>query len=569
MATELSFMPIGTQVNTKDGLERVADVDPRLTRSYYFDSRLLTAEDLNRDQIYLDGRLREVGQALGYGILRGLEISLSPLDGVITVKTGIGVTRAGRVLELTRELNIDIGDRATIFELNNGSSRRFDRALYVVVVSYAEVGTDVAEAFPTDLSANRAYQYDVISEGVQLSLMRLPQAFGQQNSISLRANLLREWLGDNTAGGFVPEDGVALGVLAVTNGKPLWLDAELLRQPLRAYNKAGDLQQDLARRYENVLADLLAERMHSSLNGDFAAADYFRLLPPVGSLPKDAINPVTGRQGYFPKNFNIWTAPVRVSDIELLRAESMALPPIDLSSGEPIDIIVLAPLSNALYGQFAQRLERPLDTQTRLLPAQDLLRLRLYPQPPVHELDTDKNTWQSIWDRIGSDDLFYIRRPLRAAETRLSSIVLAQGVHLPPPPPAIEIPTPADGGLLQNEDGAFLNRINLKQLTQLRPSEDNDAVDAIKTIVQKFGDDALATQLVANALIRIERSYDKVVWPTLLALAAKENALAKFVDQLQNPEFADLNTGKLVNKVGSDFGFDNTLLDAWAKLADS
>ena len=103
----------------------------------------------------------------------------------------------------------------------------------------------------------------------------------------------------------------------------------------------------------------------------------------------------------------------------------------------------------------------------------------------------------------------------------------------------------------------------------MRPSEDNDAVDAIKTIVQKFGDNALTTQLVANALIRIERSYDKVVWQTLLALAAKENALAKFVDQLQNPEFADLNTAKLVNKVGSDFGFDNTLLDAWAKLADS
>ena len=220
MAIELTFTPLGTQFKTLIGLERVTDVDPRLTRSYYFDSRLLTAEDLNRDQIYLDGRLREVGQALGYGILRGLETSLSNVDGTITVNPGIGITRDGRVLELTRELSIDLGDRATLSELNKGSFRRIDRSLYVVVVRYTENGTDVAEAFPNDLGGQRNFQYDVISEGVQLSLVRLLQPLGNQNTISLRANLLREWLGDNTGGGAVPEDGVALGVLAFSNDKP-------------------------------------------------------------------------------------------------------------------------------------------------------------------------------------------------------------------------------------------------------------------------------------------------------------------------------------------------------------
>ncbi len=569
MAIELTFTPLGTQFKTLIGLERVTDVDPRLTRSYYFDSRLLTAEDLNRDQIYLDGRLREVGQALGYGILRGLETSLSNVDGTITVNPGIGITRDGRVLELTRELSIDLGDRATLSELNKGSFRRIDRSLYVVVVRYTENGTDVAEAFPNDLGGQRNFQYDVISEGVQLSLVRLLQPLGNQNTISLRANLLREWLGDNTGGGAVPEDGVALGVLAFSNDKPQWLDTELLRQPLRAYNKASDLQQDLARRYENVFRDLLQERTQSSLNSDFAASDYFRLLPPVGSLPKDAIDPVTGRQGYFPENFNIWIAPVRASDIELLRTESMALPPIDLSLGEPIDIIVLAPLPNALYGQFAQRLERPtINTNAiKFLPAQDLLRLRLYPQRPVHELNTDKGTWQDIWDRVTQDQLFYIRRPLRAAETRLSGIVLAQGVPVPVVPPQ-SLPTPADRGLLQNEDGAFLNRTNLHLLARLRPAQGDKGVTAVNAIQAGFAGNALITQQISSALMRIERAYDTVLWQTLLSLT-QSSQLANFVEQLLDTANADIKTGTLVASLGTRYSLDASLITEWSNIANA
>lgn len=565
MAIELTFTPLGTQFKTRVGLERVADVDPRLTRSYYFDSRLLTAEDLNRDQIYLDGRLREVGQALGYGILRGLEASLDTGDGTITVNPGIGITRAGRVLELTRQLSIDLGDRAALSELNNGRFRRIDRALYVVVVRYSENGTDVAEAFPTDLGSQRSFQYDVISEGVQLSLVRLPQPLGNQNAVSLRANLLREWLGDNTAGGAVPEDGVALGVLAFSDDKPQWLDTELLRQPLRAYNKAGDLQLDLARRYENVFSDLLDELS----NRDFAASDYFRLLPPVGSLPKEAINPVTGRQGYFPENFNVWTAPVRASDIELLRAESMALPPIDLSLGEPIDIIVLAPLPNALYGQFAQRLERPtINTNTiKFLPSQDLLRLRLYPQRPVHELNTDKGAWEEIWNRVTQDQLFYIRRPLRAAETRLSGIVLAQGVPVPEEPPQ-SLPTPADSGLLQNEDGAFLNRTNLALLTRLRPAQGDNGMAAAAAIQAGFAGNALVTQQISSALMRIERAYDTVLWQTLLSLA-QDGRLADFIEQLLDTGNAAIKTGALVAGLGASYSLDASLITEWSNIANA
>ncbi len=573
MANDL-FQPMGNQVVQRQGLERVADVDPRLTRSHYFDSRLLTAEDLNRDQIYLDGRLRELGQALGYGIIRGLELTLDASEATLTLQAGMAVSRAGRVLEVTRELKLDLTARAFISELNNGRFRRIDRALYAVVIKYSEQGTDIAEVFPTDLGENRRFSYDVMTEGVQFSLVRLPQAFGQQNEVVIRANLLREWLNDATAGGAVPEDGVGLGILAVANDRPQWLDSELIRQPLRANNKPGDLQADFCRRYNRLLVDVQQQRAGASLSNDFAASDYFRLLPPVGLLPKEAINPMTGRQGYFPEHHNVWIAPVRLSDVEQVRLESMSLPLIDLSSREPADIVVMVPLSNSDYGQSAQLLERPATTGGNPLPSQNLLRLRLFPTIKPHELDTDLAAWTQIWDKLNASSypLFYIRRPLRAAETRLSGIVLARGVPLPPNPPAA-LPTPADNGLYLNEESTVLREFNLTMLQSLRPVEGNEASDAAQKMRENFSTDLTITKLVAQLMIRIERQYDEVFWPTVLALSTGSDAvggnLKPLLDRLLDEDNQETATGLIVADGAGDLNLSDTLAEQWKLIAEA
>ncbi len=570
MATDLSFKPIGNQVNQRQGLERVADVDPRLTRSHYFDSRLLTAEDLNRDQIYLDGRLRELGQALGYGIIRGLELSLDVATGKLTVQPGLGVSRAGRVLELTRNLVLDMADRAQLSDLNNGNFRRLDRALYAVVVKYSEQGTDVAEVFPTDLGENRRFSFDVMTEGVTFSLVRLPQPLAQQNEVIIRANLLREWINDPTGNGAVPEDGLALGVLAVSNDRPQWLDTELLRQPLRANTRPGDLQQDLGRRYDSLLADVIQQRATASLTKDFAATDYFQLLPPVGQLPQDSVDPVTGRQGYFPEHFNIWIAPVRLSDVEFVRAESMSLPPINLSSREPVDIVVMAPLTNADYGKLAQALERPATKGGDPIPAQNLLSLRLFPTVKPHELNTDRDAWLAIWSKIATSGqpVFYIRRPLRAAETRLSGITLAKGVPIGNAAPAA-LPSPADNGLYLDETQIFLREINFELLLSLRPPVDDTASDAAKKMQDTFAKDAGNTKFIALLLIRIERQYDAVFWQTLgeLVNASDSLNLKSFLDVLVEKENLSLPTGELVAKVAGEFKLSTALADRWLELA--
>ena len=85
------FAALGVQAPPVPGLPDEADLNPLLTRTHYFDGRLLTAADLTRDQLYLDGRLREIGQALGSGVVRGLETTLA--GGRIEIAPGIDVDR--------------------------------------------------------------------------------------------------------------------------------------------------------------------------------------------------------------------------------------------------------------------------------------------------------------------------------------------------------------------------------------------------------------------------------------------------------------------------------------------
>ena len=126
--SDILFHPLGTPVASGEGLDHIADIDPRLTRTHYFDGRLLTAEDLTRDQLYLDQRLRELGRVLGSGIMSGMELSLDRFTGLLTLQPGQALTPAGRVLELGSPLQVNLGDRAVIAGLNDGNYRRFNRA---------------------------------------------------------------------------------------------------------------------------------------------------------------------------------------------------------------------------------------------------------------------------------------------------------------------------------------------------------------------------------------------------------------------------------------------------------
>jgi hypothetical protein len=557
------FQPLGSPVPAGGGSPRDADVDPRLIRTNYVDGQLLTAEDLTRDQIYLDQRLREAGRILGSGVARGLALSLDLASGRLRLSPGQAVTAAGRVLELRRELEVDLGDRALIASLNGGSFRRLNRALYAVVLGHVEVGSDIAEVFPKDLGAERGFRYGVVTESVQLGLVPLPTALPEQSALAVRARLMRELAGNGPARALVPEDSVALGVIAIRDDRPQWLDPELLREPLRTELSANALASDVARQYERLLTDVLAARQAGGLTGDFAAGEYFSLLPPTGKLPRDGLDPVSGRQAYFPEHFDVTIAPIRRSDVALIQRESMGLPPIDLGSSEPVSVVVLAPLRNVVYGQLALQLERSPAADPRRLPQLDLLRLKLYPTRPVHALDTDAAVWGSIWDRVEDGELIYVRRPTRAPETGISAIVLARGTALPPGQEPTD--SAADGGgLLESEDDVRLRWINFDRLSRERPAPNAAGTAAAATLGVEFPGSPELVAACLSALLQIPARYDAVVWETLLALA-RADALPGFPDALRESDAATA-LGTRVATIGAGLGIDAGLLARWTEL---
>jgi len=578
---EILFQPLGDPIAAGESLEHIADIDPRMTRTHYFDGRLLTAEDLERDQIYLDQRLREIGKVLGHGVINGLDLSFDPFSGLLTLAPGQAMTPLGRVLQLNSQLLVSLGDRALIAQLNHSKYRQFNRALYAVVLRYVDVATDIAEVFPTDLASKRGADYALVTESVQMGLVPLPVPLVQQNPLHLRAALMREFLGNQLADALIPEDSVALGVIAIQNDTPQWLDSQLLRQPLRKESGAASLQQDLSRQYEALLADIFTTRASGSMNNQFAAADYFSLLPPVGTVPKDAVDAVNGHQGFFPEHFNVHIAPIRLSDVELIKAESLLLPNIDLNSTEATDIVILAPLANNDYGRYGAQLEREYNPVNRRLPQLDLLRLRLYPVQPVHAIDTDATVWQNIWDTLADGQLMYVRRPVRAAETAVSGIVLALGTSVPAPvetptpnpvPPSDGTdtesnPNPSDpGSLIESEDSVFLRFLNFKLLAEIRPPQNNDSNTALEQLIAIQQENTLAVRQANAFLLRVERHYDPVVWPTLFALIER-GALAKMLDALQQvDETHPAATGKRVLESGPDLDLPDTLLRRWEEL---
>jgi hypothetical protein len=550
--TEITFQPLGDPLAAGEALERVADIDAKLTRTHFFDGRLLTAIDLERDQQYLDQRLREVGKVIGSGVLDGLSMSFEKSSGLLTVESGHGISAGGRVLHLDSRLIVDLDDRSLISQLNSGQYRQLNRALYCVVLKYVEVATDVAEVFPTDLSTKRGADYALVTEAVQLGLVPLPIAQPQQSELKTRASLIAELADDSTWEHLIPYDSISLGIVAISQDQAQWIDAELTRKNI--HELQGDFVPStamLARRYCSVYKSILSERLSGALNNDFAATDYFTTLPPSGLLPKDTINPMQGTQHFFPENYKVNIAPVRQSDLALIEEESLLLPPLQLRNGLPEDVVVLVPLTDESYGYFSQQLERGDGSAEPRIASFDLLRLYLYPRTAVHEIDTDETAWQEIWSQLVDHTLVYVRRPVRAAETGISGIVLAQGAELPPP---AETPAPSEvpsGDLIEDEDTVFLRFINFEWLSKAYPPTSTEEEKAFEKLANNFKNDALFVRKLLAFFVAVERQYQAVIWRTSLLLADAEG-VETFLEKIESLDFHPASTGKRLHEMLSN-----------------
>jgi hypothetical protein len=76
-------------------------------RTWFFNGRLLSAEDLRREQMLREAGQRRLAQLLGCGINRGFRIDWSGGSSTLTVGAGLGVTPAGDVIE-TGDFTLDL-----------------------------------------------------------------------------------------------------------------------------------------------------------------------------------------------------------------------------------------------------------------------------------------------------------------------------------------------------------------------------------------------------------------------------------------------------------------------------
>ncbi len=457
MSHDSPFFPLNSAPDA-DPRRNISSLDPKLSRTNYYDGRLLKAADLTRDQLYLDERLREVGRVLGHGIVRGLEVKINR-DGVMRVSPGLAIATSGRVLELEGEsLAINLYDSAQIASLNQGF-RRFERGLYAVTLQYAEAGSGSAEIYPRDLEGERGFQFNAYAEGVEVTLvplkLRTPRftpkgADSIASSVSARAGLVRELISNPDQLLEISEEGVALGLLSIENGRPMWLDRGLLRRPMRSPNEPYQLQRDLQVHYEELFQDVLQMREQSARRQEFPAAHYFSLLPPFGSVPRDSIDPERGKQGYFPESFDVSIAPVREDDLPTILAQSEALDPIDLEKERDVDIMLLVPMGDHEFAWRARQLEQNDDGHNKLVHV-DPLALRLYGKGELPADSTNAAVWRAIWAQ--TNQLIYVRRPTRVAETQVSAVVLASGYERPDP----------EAGLPPDMEAFALEKIQLEE----------------------------------------------------------------------------------------------------------
>jgi len=110
---------------------------PELRRLHFFDGRLLTADDLNREQEYNRERSRLHNRLLhGWGVADGLEVRST--GGRIRVSPGVAIDQRGEYVIVREECDVAVAASSTA------------KASCFVVVQYAESPVDAVPAAADD-----------------------------------------------------------------------------------------------------------------------------------------------------------------------------------------------------------------------------------------------------------------------------------------------------------------------------------------------------------------------------------------------------------------------------------
>jgi hypothetical protein len=368
----------------------------------FFNGRLLTGDDLRREQSTLQSRLARLGRTAGEGIAYGLEVqttigSSSKERPVVTVDAGLALTRSGIALELAAAVDVSLardrpapgGEPGGLFadcQPFAPGTYTAGAGVYLLTIGPAQQGEGRA---PVSGLANEPAPCNVAAsvEAVRFRLIRLaltPAELADEkhlrNLVAYRcfgneglAAVARDpFGGPPPSGGLVEmlrqqtltDDEVPLALIfwsAVAGIRfvDLWSVRRRVSQQRPAANRweilSGDREADGERRFLQFQQQI-EERRQLPEPGSVRATDEFGLLPSCGFLAL----PRTSRPGFDLARFfeGLTTrAPIPYVPEDRLTAlvrVAFGYPPIDLARHELIWLYLYPPNSEASAAASAQ-----------------------------------------------------------------------------------------------------------------------------------------------------------------------------------------------------------------------
>lgn len=356
----------------------------------FFNGRLLTGDDLSREQATQAARLARLGRTVGDGVAWGFEVVEQPAlstksKPVVTVSAGLAVSRAGTVLELAAPLDValyrDAAAPAAGTEPGNlfadcqppaAGTYTAGAGVYLLTVAPKEQGEGRAQVNGLgngDASCNVALEAEALAfrlirlsvppeQLTEKDLLRNRIAYACFGTDALTAEVADVFGAPVTSYGLLDtlrtqtlgDDEVPLAVVgwSIDDGiefVDLW---SVRRRVTRRAAEGGWAASVADRRHAEAEAmllqfqDQIEDLRHAGDPQLAVATDHFESMPPVGLLP-------IGGPGDFGFHYlEFFTGltvrnPVFVEGgrLEELIRSSLVYPPIDLASGDVIWLYVV------------------------------------------------------------------------------------------------------------------------------------------------------------------------------------------------------------------------------------
>ncbi|HEY8209521.1 MAG TPA: hypothetical protein VIG99_18660 [Myxococcaceae bacterium] len=364
--------------------EHVIQVEPAMAplgvdadwrrRANLFTSRALSADALLVEQSERAGRLSLLGQHLSAGVVNGLEARLESLasGAVLHVSAGAGIGQTGEDVLVRRQVAVPVanipffgGDKdpdtftlEALAALPLGPAEGTLAAILALVPTIAVEEPARSPVDPCEVdTGDQPFIDSVRMEGASLVLFGWPLGWNMPNRFSRRwrsrlANQLFDRERRRRPGRLTAweEHGIALALMGFDQDrKPLWVDrGSVVRQGglpqarTRLAKERGTplLWQARILQFSEQLASLTPASI-----ADGSAVRSFRRLPPVGVLPRDAVDYREWTVRFFPRRFQIEAVPIPFEQLDALARASASLEPLDVTRAEFVRVLVPVPES--------------------------------------------------------------------------------------------------------------------------------------------------------------------------------------------------------------------------------